>query len=196
MVPSEKILEDLLNYQAPRWDTFPTINLYMDQVVEILNKWLAPLYFDQEKPCVTASMINNYVKNSIVKPPQKKKYKAYHLAFLYVVMVLKQSFSLQEISELITIYTSMDSNQQIQEDFNRFANVFEEVLHQVFRQETICSENFFKNPTWQKTLMVDVIQAVCCKLYGVYYIQTFREEQKPKSQKRSPLTFDKNKRGE
>ena len=184
MPSSQKILDDLLNYQAPRWDAFPEIHLYMDQVVEILNHWLTPLYFDQEKPCITPSMINNYVKNSIVKPPQKKKYKAYHLAFLYVVMVLKQSFSLQEISALITIYSSMESNQQIQEDFNRFASVFEEILHQVFRQEQV-HDDFFQNPTWEKSLMVDVLQAVCCKLYGVYQIQAFQQGHLPSSRKRS-----------
>lgn len=73
MLKPEMIKEKLLDYKAPRWEEFPSIELYIDQMIELLSAWLQPLYFDQNRPSITSSMINNYVKNSIVEPPHKKK---------------------------------------------------------------------------------------------------------------------------
>lgn len=178
------IKEKLLDYKAPRWEEFPSIELYMDQMIELLSAWLQPLYFDQNRPSITSSMINNYVKNSIVEPPHKKKYTAYHLAYLYVVMVLKQCFTLQEISTLITIYSSTASSQRTADHFNQFATVFETLLHQVMETGNP-SESFFEDPTWQQTLMVDVIRAVCCRLYGVFQIYTFHYQNSQSAKSRN-----------
>lgn len=179
MQPSNVIYTQLLNYKAPRFEEFPEIDLYMDQMVELLNAWLAPLYFDSSKPCITASMINNYVKNSIVEPPIKKRYTRYHLAYLYVVMVLKQCFSLQEISTLITIYRTVQTS-------NTFATVFEEMLHQVMKTSEANSSCISK-PNWQQHLMINALQAVCCKIFSVYQISVFTEakEQATSSKKKT-----------
>lgn len=172
---AKEIRSSLMGYQAPRWSDFPAVDLYMDQVVELLNAWLSPLYFDQKKPCLTPNMINNYVKNSIVKAPVKKRYTAAHLAFLYVVMVLKQCFSLQEISALITIYTDMEDGSAIETSFNRFASVFESLLYETLAGSKGCQpDSFFEHPTWQQTLMVDVLQAVCCRLFAIVQIYGFQ----------------------
>ncbi|MBF0580521.1 DUF1836 domain-containing protein [Erysipelotrichaceae bacterium RD49] len=178
MQPSNVIYTQLLNYKAPRFEEFPEIDLYMDQMVELLNTWLAPLYFDQSKPCLTASMINNYVKNSIVEPPVKKRYTRYHLAYLYVVMVLKQCFSLQEISTLITIYRTVQTSNRTAGHFNTFASVFENMLHQVMKTSEVNFSNI-EDPNWQQHLMINSLQAVCCKIFSVYQIHVFLEAKEP-----------------
>ncbi len=176
MQPSNVIYSQLLNYKAPRFEEFPDIDLYMDQMVELLTSWLAPLYFDQAKPCITASMINNYVKNSIVEPPIKKRYTRYHLAYLYVVMVLKQCFSLQEISTLITIYRTMQNPTHTADHFDTFASAFETMLHQVMKtSQANCT--VIEEPNWQQHLMINSLQAVCCKIFCVYQIVSFNEAQ-------------------
>ncbi len=175
MNESQSIYEGLIHYKAPRWNDFPKVDLYMDQVLELLNEWLAPLYFDSEKKPVTASMINNYVKNSIVIPPVKKKYTTYHLAYLYVVMVLKQCFSLQEISSLIMIYTDMKTSAKTQSNFNSFASAFEFVLHQIMENGRL-EGRFFEEPNWQQLLMIDVLEAVSCRLYAACTIHRFEEK--------------------
>lgn len=176
MQPSHAIYSKLLNYKAPRFEEFPDIDLYMDQMVELLTSWLSPLYFDQTKPCITASMINNYVKNSIVEPPVKKRYTRYHLAFLYVVMVLKHCFSLNEISTLITIYRTMQNPSHTADHFDTFASAFETMLHQVMKtSEADCT--VIEQPNWQQHLMINALQAVCCKIFCVYQIVFFSEDQ-------------------
>ena len=61
--------EDFLKYRCPRWDEFPAIELYMDQVLSILENSLSG--FSHGERTITSSMINNYVKQKIVKPPVK-----------------------------------------------------------------------------------------------------------------------------
>lgn len=167
--------EKLRNYRAPRWEDFPRVELYMDQVIALLTEWLQPLYFDSQKPAVTPSMINNYVKHSIVRPPVKKHYKAYHLGFLYVVLVLKQCYSLQEISSLIQIYSDIENMERIGHDFNSFAMVLEESLHEIMETG---NTNFqpYENPSWQQKLMCSAIRTIANRLYSAAKIQQAREE--------------------
>ncbi|MGN1343993.1 MAG: DUF1836 domain-containing protein [Traorella sp.] len=84
----------------PRWEELPKIDLYIDQVVTLLQQWLSFL------PCgdvITKSMINNYVKHGIVDAPKKKKYTATHLAYLIVVCIFKQVYSMNEITQMIRL---------------------------------------------------------------------------------------------
>ncbi len=172
---ASQITAQLKDYKAPRWDDFPDVDLYMDQVIPLLTKYLAPLYFDSDKPCITPSMINNYVKTSIVKRPLKKRYKPYHLAYLYVVMVLKQCFTLQEISALIAIYSSLNNQKDTERHFNAFARIFESLLHEVMETGN-ASQTFYEDPTKEQTLMIDVIRTAVCRIYAAHYVCVFLEK--------------------
>ena len=80
------------DFRLPRWEQIPTLGLYMDQVVTVIDQVLNPLIgFDED------SMINNYVKLGIVRKPDKKKYSREHIASLIVITILKQSASIGDI---------------------------------------------------------------------------------------------------
>ena len=73
------ILESItkLNYLNP--DDIPNIPLYMDQVLSFLDEQLMSYKrFDDDK-IMTKTMINNYTKNNLLPPPDKKKYSKNHL---------------------------------------------------------------------------------------------------------------------
>ena len=106
---NETIKKQLEEYHFPQWDELPNFDLYMDQVVYYVDQQLRPLYFNEEK-IITSSMVNNYVKNSIVKAPEKKKYSRKHIAYLIIVCLLKKSFSLTEIVKFIDIQVSMQQS--------------------------------------------------------------------------------------
>ncbi|MDT2814410.1 DUF1836 domain-containing protein [Vagococcus carniphilus] len=96
------ILEDgnwepeLLAFTLPRWDELPDIEIYMDQLVKIVDKYTQPLLLDHTK-ALTPSMINNYVKLKLVPKPYKKKYGKNHLARVLVITILKQAFEIPAI---------------------------------------------------------------------------------------------------
>ena len=49
-------------FHCPRWEELPDMDLYMDQVVTLLNEYLKPFHAKDQEKMVTSTMINNYVK--------------------------------------------------------------------------------------------------------------------------------------
>lgn len=92
--------ELLAQYRCPRYEDYPAIPLYKDQVVSFLSQAVAPFY-DGEQPPVTAAMINNYVKLKVISPPERKKYTRDQVVCLYVTFLLKQVLSMEEIRQLL-----------------------------------------------------------------------------------------------
>ena len=84
---------------APEWTDFPDIELYMDQVISVLEKHLSP-YYTEEKG-VTPTMINNYVKQSLVPPPKGKRYDRGQVSRLFMICVLKSFMQLSDIASLL-----------------------------------------------------------------------------------------------
>ena len=71
-------------HALPGWEAFPSLELYMDQVIALINQYLEVFEADREEKdyVVTAAMVNNYVKMKIVPAPVKKRYTKVHLAYL------------------------------------------------------------------------------------------------------------------
>ena len=86
--------------RLPRWDGLPDIELYMDQVITLMGKYIGGLSSSGE-PLLTSSMINNYVKNNIIPPPVKKKYSRTHLFRLIIICVMKPVLPINDIGTLI-----------------------------------------------------------------------------------------------
>ena len=90
-------------FTLPTWEEMPALPLYMDQVILLLNRYLRMAQDAAEERGVTPAMINNYVKQRLVPPPEKKRYGRRHLAYLTMVCLLKQSISTGEISKLLPV---------------------------------------------------------------------------------------------
>ena len=96
--------EKLTGYTLPMWEELPDLELYMDQVVSMLNKYLSIFYEKLgEEKAITPSMINNYVKLKIIPPPEKKKYSKVHLAYLLILCTLKQTLDIATIQKIIPV---------------------------------------------------------------------------------------------
>jgi len=105
--------ERYLSFRCPRWRELPELELYMDQVLCILEKNLG--LFGEETDgkkeddgqktsvVITPTMINNYVKNKLIPPPEKKRYSRLHLAYLHIICVGKRILSMSEIKAVLDI---------------------------------------------------------------------------------------------
>lgn len=86
----------------PSWDELPAIELYMDQVVELLNKYLSNLgFFSNDNFEITRPMINNYVKLKMMPAPIKKKYGRMHLCYIIIICILKQTLNISTIQKIL-----------------------------------------------------------------------------------------------
>ena len=121
---SEKSTYELCNISLPRWDDFPTLELYMDQVTGLLDNYLSFMRHssDTKEKIVTPSIINNYVKQGMIPPPQKKKYSKEHLAKLVILCSLKQ---VMPLSSLGTILENMLKDVTLATLYNNFCDDFE-----------------------------------------------------------------------
>lgn len=121
--------EDLINYHCPRWNELPEIELYIDQVVFILQNNLSVFLRDKNTPIITASMVNNYVKQEVLEPPVKKKYNRSHLAYLFVICTFKKFMNISEIGESISIMKKIVS---VEKGYNMFCDELENALKRTF----------------------------------------------------------------
>lgn len=97
----KKYQERLAKVQLAHWDDLPDIELYVDQVVKVVNEPLNGLNLPQ----VTRSMINNYVKHGMVIAPIKKRYGRHQIATILVISLLKNLFPLSSIQDGISQLT-------------------------------------------------------------------------------------------
>lgn len=85
-------------YGGPEWERLPEIDLYMDQVIMYLNKQLSPI----SDAAITSNMVNNYVKDGLVKRPEQKRYAREHLAALFMINGMKSCLQMPDIAYLLT----------------------------------------------------------------------------------------------
>lgn len=133
MLESEKQLlswmEDLQRYHLPRWEELPDIELYMDQVITLIERYLAPLLEEADEEnnkIITSAMINNYVKLGIMPKPIKKRYERVHLAHMIVITILKQVILIPEVKQGIYLQTLVSGN--IEAAYDLFCDELEDAL--------------------------------------------------------------------
>ena len=108
--------------KLPRWEALPDFELYMDQVLSLIGRYLGS-YPGFDKKGLTGSMVNNYVKLGVMPPPVKKKYTRTHLAFLIMICVLKASLPMDAIRSLLAASTESD---EVSVCYDRFCEQFEQ----------------------------------------------------------------------
>lgn len=113
-----------LDYIVP--EDIPDIELYMDQVTTFMDTKLSGNKRNPDDKTLTKTMINNYTKNDLLPPPNKKKYSKNHIILLIYIYYLKSFISIGDIqtllSPMIEQYFDKDSNQptslfSVYEDF-------------------------------------------------------------------------------
>ncbi len=122
--------ENILEFSFPKYDELPELDLYMDQVISLIDMKLIS-FADESGKTATPTMINNYVKQKIINPPVKKKYNREHIAQLFMIFVLKRVFSVAETDRLLKNLLKNDSIEKI---YTKFCEYVEYALKIVFNE--------------------------------------------------------------
>jgi DNA-binding transcriptional MerR regulator len=83
-------------------DEFPNIEMYMDKVTTFMDRKLRSTLRNPGDKVLTKTMINNYAKNDLIPPPNKKKYNKEHLFELLFIFYFKSFLSIGDIQTLLT----------------------------------------------------------------------------------------------
>lgn len=169
----QNIEPTLLNdIHMPRWNELPNVDLYLDQVVTFINSSLNSFILSNvsnssktENQVLTKTMINNYVKNKLIEPPKKKKYSKVQLAKLFVICILKQVYSMNDIKDLINIALQ---HSDIKIAYNSFCDQFEEALLCTYKRKDYI-DNYSKDDT-NKYLLKSVLLSCCYTIYSQNFL--------------------------
>ena len=87
-------------------EDIPSIELYMDQVTTFMDKELARTKRHPDDKILTKTMINNYSKNDLLPPSNKKKYSKDHIILLIYIYYMKNFLSISDIKTLLSPMTN------------------------------------------------------------------------------------------
>ena len=150
--------------KLPHWNELPDLELYMDQVLALMERYLGD-YPGFDGKGLTASMVNNYVKLGIMPAPVRKKYTREHLAHLIIICILKPSLPIAEIRRLTAAELSSASAESV---YDSFCDMFEKTGQAVavslrkLRQDDDADAGL--SPIWHAALRAQAEQALALRL--------------------------------
>lgn len=99
------LIDNLKDVKYITPDDIPNIDLYMDQVTTFMDKHLKSSKRYSEDKLLTKTMINNYTKNELLPPPNKKKYTKEHMFLLIFIYYFKNILSINDIQNIFNPLT-------------------------------------------------------------------------------------------
>lgn len=172
----------ILPPSIPKWEDLPEIDLYMDQVIALMEKYLTD-NSSQDSKLITPSMINNYVKLGIMPPPIKKKYSREHLAYLVIICSLKQVMPISNIKDLIVKRLEQNTIANLLDSYsNLYDFTFKTLLETC---NNYLASNEFDMKTSEDASLFTAIAAANCrnisnKLFYVTHLQKSKNLDKKK----------------
>lgn len=95
------ILNNLESMDHITVEELPNINLYMDQLTTFMDSRLSNEKRYPEDKVLTKTMINNYAKNNILPPPDRKLYSKQHIVTLIFIYYFKNILSITDIQKVL-----------------------------------------------------------------------------------------------
>ena len=99
------ILDEFNRIDYVKPEDIPNIDLYMDQVTTFMDSQLATSKRHEDDEILTKTMINNYAKNDLLPPPEKKKYSKEHVLTLIFIYYFKSILSISDIQSILNPIT-------------------------------------------------------------------------------------------
>ena len=133
-------------------EKIPEVDLYMDQVTSFMEEHLKKTKRSPEDKALTKTMINNYVKNRLLPPPEKKKYSKEHILTLVFIYYFKSVLSISDIQNILNPLTdryfgekSSPSLTDIYDGIFKLEGHQVERLKEMIREEYMISETAFSD---------------------------------------------------
>ena len=117
-------------FRLPRYADLPDFRLYIDQLIALVEKTLAPLMGADGEKWITATMVGNYARQGVIPRPEGKRYGREHAAYLIFVCLSKQVIAIGDIQQLIALQRRTEFNVAVAYDY--FCTELESILAHVF----------------------------------------------------------------
>lgn len=169
------ILESVSRVDYIKPEDLPNIDLYMDQVTTFMEEQLCATKRYEEDKILTKTMINNYAKNKLLPPPDKKRYSKEHLLMLIFIYYFKNILSINDIQDLMTPitekYFKSESGQDLtyiyNEVFGMEKSQIESLQKDLLKKYNI-SQNTFENAPEADREHLRQFSFICLLCFDVY----------------------------
>ncbi|MFN4215401.1 MULTISPECIES: DUF1836 domain-containing protein [Exiguobacterium] len=98
----------------------PTIDLYMDQVIQLFEQHYGKMKRDETETILTKTMINNYAKGKLFHPVKNKKYTNEHLMLLSLIYEMKGLLSINDIKETLRPLNESDEEFSLEDFYDAY----------------------------------------------------------------------------
>lgn len=97
----ERIVDRAFHQSVIHGGDIPAIDLYMDQIITLIEDKYAPNKRREGEKLLTKTMVNNYSKEGLIKPIKGKKYSKEHILQMLVIYGLKNTLSIGEVKQVL-----------------------------------------------------------------------------------------------
>ena len=116
-------------------EDIPSIELYMDQVTTFMDKELARTKRHPDDKILTKTMINNYSKNDLLPPSNKKKYSKDHIILLIYIYYMKNFLSISDIKTLLSPMTNRYFNDSRDDSTDKSSLSMSDIYAEIYTLE-------------------------------------------------------------
>jgi len=134
-------------------DDIPNIDLYMDQVTTFMDKHLTSSKRYSEDKLLTKTMINNYTKNELLPPPNKKKYTKEHMFLLIFIYYFKNILSINDIQ---SIFNPLTDRYYGDKSKVKLEDIYEEIFRLEKEQTDSLTKDMIRKMTKAKESFAEV----------------------------------------
>ena len=162
-----------ISYVSP--EDIPNIDLYMDQVTTFMDEHLNATRRYPDDKILTKTMINNYAKNHLLPPPEKKKYTKEHVLTMIFIYYFKGILSITDIQNILNPLTerhfSSDKHPNLTEIYKEVFSLEEEeaaILGKDIARKFYTSKKTFENAPEEEQDFLQLFSFICMLSFDVY----------------------------
>lgn len=98
----KEFIEEMKAYDSVHLDEMPEYRLFISQIEEFFDKKLGKnISEDEERKTISKTMIQNYIKDGLIMPPEGKSYNRNHVILLAIIYNLKSILTIRDIKKLL-----------------------------------------------------------------------------------------------
>ncbi len=178
-----EILEDLKKIDYVRPEDIPNIDLYMDQITTFMDSQLEASKRHENDKILTKTMINNYAKNDLLPPPEKKKYSKEHVLTLIFIYYFKSILSISDIQSILNPitdkYFGKDGNYSLEDIYKEVFGLEHQETLSIMKdlvKKLNISMKTFPDATSEDAELLRTFSFICMLSYDVYVKKTIIEK--------------------
>lgn len=195
------ILKDLSKIDYVKPEDIPNIDLYMDQITTFMDAQLEASKRYENDKILTKTMINNYTKNNLLPPPEKKKYNKEHVLTLIFIYYFKNILSISDIQNILNPitdkYFSADGSYNLESIYKEVFSLEYSETKQIMRdlaKKFQTAMQTFPDADEDEAELLRMFSFICMLSYDVFVKKTIIEKMIDHAAAKAPEKKEKDKK--